>query len=288
MSFSYYQSIDDFLGARETRYFGRGYINTSQVISDFALAEEKGVLSFSCFGSLLVPEVWSVKGESKQKPHLSSIDAIEFAIECLGHLFHHAFSGDDCSSKLIEKIDIAAGTEPVEERLDVIPLKGHMRNSRPGTYVLEMSISSMKVSIILSRGTRKSQFVIGQERQAVVINDLMLNQGTLTAFAIVTPERKNIAESWALSSCFAAALQLGQVLLYKLDNLSRETSDTLWMRRLSIDVSPSIPALDRPQPIYARLKNVKKLKMAGETWRRATISSIMCNTQIDCSVAHKI
>lgn len=154
--------------------------------------------------------------------------------------------------------------------------------------MLEMSISSMKVSLVFSRETGKNQLFIGKEKQPIVINDLMINQTILSASAIVTPERKNIAESWALSSCFAAGLQLGQALLYKMDNLSREISNPLWMRRLSINVSSGIPALDKPQPIYTKLRNVKKLNMAGDEWRCATISSIMCNTHIDCNVAHKI
>ncbi|MCI1005617.1 avrd-related protein [Herbaspirillum sp. C7C8] len=288
MSFSYYQSIDEFLGARESRYFGFGYVNTKQVISDFSLAENGETLGFSCIGSVLLPDVWSAKGGSMQKPHLSSIDAIEFAIECLGRVFHQAFPGDEFSIELVEKMEVFAGKDPVEECLEAIPLNGSIRESRPGTYLLEMEISSMKVSLVFLRELRKSQFVVGQEKQSIVINDLMLNEGALNASAIVLPDRKNITESWALSSCFAAGLQLGQVLLYKLDNLSREASNTLWMRRLSIVVSPGIPALDMPQPIYTKLKKVKKLHIAREDWRCATISSIMCNTHIDCDVAHKV
>ncbi|AOE88736.1 AvrD family protein [Ralstonia pseudosolanacearum] len=35
MALSYYNSIDDLLGRRETRYFGNGYINTTRSVSDF-------------------------------------------------------------------------------------------------------------------------------------------------------------------------------------------------------------------------------------------------------------
>lgn len=288
MSFSYYQSIDEFLGARESRYFGCGYVNTRQVISDFALVKKEDVLDLSGRGSVLLPEVWSAKGESRQTPHLSSIDAIEFALSCLSRVFRQVFPEDEFSLDLVEKMEVVAGKEPVEESLDAISLHGSIRQAGPGAYVLEMGISSMRVCLAFSREKRRGHLVVGQEKQAIVITELMLNQGVLNASAIVSPERKNTAESWALSSCFAAGLQLGQVLLYKLDNLSRETSNTLWMRRLSIDISPGIPALEMPQPIYARLKNVKRLRMAHQDWRCATISSFMCNTRIDCDVAHKI
>lgn len=288
MSLSYYQSIDEFLGARESRYFGRGYVNTSQVISDFSLVENEDDVTFACAGMVMLPDVWSAKGTRRQKPHLSSIDAIEFAMECLGLVFRRVFPGHEFSSELVEKMSVVAGKEPIEEDLDAIPLAGRVRKGPMGTGVLEMHISNMKVNLVFSIEKLKHQFLMGQEKQPVLINDLLLNQDKLNASAIVSPERQNMAESWSLSSCFAAALQLGQVLLYKLDSLSRETSSTLWMRRISIDVSPGIPALDKPQPIYARLDNVKKLQMDGAEWRCADISSIMCNTHIVCSVAHKI
>jgi hypothetical protein len=77
-------------------------------------------------------------------------------------------------------------------------------------------------------------------------------------------------------------------LLYKHDGISRENSNTLWMRKISIDISSGMPSLRMPQPVYAKLNNVKGLVMAGSTWRCADIFSIMCNTNIVCSVAHKI
>lgn len=288
MSVSYYESIDEFLGARESRYFGRGYINTAQTISGFALDDAEDGTRFSGSGVVQLPGLWSAKGERKQKPHLSSIDAIEFAISCLSRVFAQLHPGQAFSLERLEKMSVLAGREPVEENLDAIALRGHVRQDAMGAGTLEMQISNMKVSLTFSAEPGPAGLVLGQEKQPLEIRDLMLHRDTLKASAIVAPERQNKAESWSLSSCFAAALQLGQVLLYKLDSLSRETSSTLWMRRISIDVSPGVPALDKPQPIYTRLDNVKKLHMAGTEWRCADISSILCNTHIVCSVAHRL
>jgi hypothetical protein len=288
MSLSYYQTIDEFLGSGETRYFGGGYLNTEQILTDFSLTEQDGKIEFQSTGMVVLPEIWSAKGSGKQKPHLSSIDAIEFAVACLGEILKQKFPGSECSIELIERINVVAGKEPVEDTLDAIPLRGILKTLPDGHYAVEMSISNMKVTLACSAQKLKNGFKLGREKQPVVINDLMLNQEGMNASAIVSSARQNASESWALSSCFASALQMGQVLLYKLDSLTRDKSHTLWMRRMSIGLSPGIPALGMAQPIYTRLNNVKKLRMDGADWRCADIFSIMCNTNIVCSVAHRL
>ncbi|WP_248111953.1 AvrD family protein [Ralstonia pseudosolanacearum] len=75
MALSYYDSIDDLLGRRETRYFGNGYINTTRSVFDFECIETDTGLQFSCVAALELPSLWSAKGDSKQKPHLSGVVA---------------------------------------------------------------------------------------------------------------------------------------------------------------------------------------------------------------------
>jgi len=288
MSLSYYETIDDFLGSRDTRYFGSGYINTSQVLIDFDLAVGERTVEFSGKGAVVLPDLWSAKDGNRQKPHLSSIDAIEFAIECLARVVRHIAPQRKFSIDLIKRLQVIAGNEPVEENLDALSLSGRVTLGAEDASHLEMSISNMKISLKFSIDEPASQFAAAKAKQPVRISDLMLNQKNLNASAVVSPERQNASESWSLSSCFAAALQLGQVLLYKLDSVTRETSSTLWMRKTFIYISPGVPTLSIPQPIYTRLDNVKKLAMDGADWRCADISSTMCNTRIACSVAHRI
>jgi hypothetical protein len=288
MSLSYYDTIDEFLGNRDTRYFGSGYVNTAQVLSDFELAVGDEAVDFSGTGAVVLPELWSAKGSRRQKPHLSSIDAIEFAVACLARVVRSIAPEREFSVELIKKLDVVAGKEPVEEELGALALKGRVSLRTAGLPRLEMTISNMKVSLQFSLDEPTGLRAAAGAKQAVRISDLMLNQQNLNASAVVSPERQDARESWSLSSCFAAALQLGQVLLYKLDSVSRESSSTLWMRKTSIGVSPGVPALGLPQPIYTRLDNVKRLTMDGADWRCADISSLMCNTRIVCSVAHRI
>lgn len=211
MSVGYYESIDEFLGARESRYFGRGYINTAQTISGFALDDAEDGTRFSGSGVVQLPGLWSAKGERQQKPHLSSIDAIEFAISCLSRVFAQLHPGQAFSLERLEKMSVLAGREPVEENPDAIALRGHVRQDAMGAGTLEMQISNMKVRRTFSAEPGPAGLVLGQEKQPLEIRDLMLHRDTLKASAIVAPERQNKAESWSLSSCFAAALGLGLI-----------------------------------------------------------------------------
>jgi hypothetical protein len=284
----YYSTIDEFLGSRESRYFGNGYVNTAQVLSDFALIGDSDEIEFSCSGAVLLSDLWSVKSSGKQRPHLSSIDAIEFAVECLRVISLRAYPDNEFSIESIQRLDVFAGKEPTEERLDSVPLTGRFKKGLAGTDVLKMSISNMKVNVQFSANNSKNTLSTRHEKHPALVNDLLLNRESLMVSAIASPVTQSPTESWSLSTCFAVALQLGQTLLYKHDGISRENSNTLWMRKISIDISSGMPSLRMPQPVYAKLNNVKGLVMAGSTWRCADIFSIMCNTNIVCSVAHKI
>jgi hypothetical protein len=134
----------------------------------------------------------------------------------------------------------------------------------------------------------KEGLLIESEATPLSIHDIMLNKDSLTASAIVSHVRQNQSESWSLSNCFAAMAQLGQMLLYMLDDIPRGTSNTLWMRKILINISPGIPSLHMPQPIYVRLDNAKKLKMANQDWRSADVFSLVCNINMVCRVAHRI
>ncbi|AXV77648.1 MULTISPECIES: AvrD family protein [Ralstonia solanacearum species complex] len=288
MDLIYYKTIDDFLGEKTGRYFGSGYINTKRSISDFSMHETTGNTEFSCEGVLDAPELWSIKGDQKQKIHLSSIDAIEFAIKCAQAFLECMPKDSEFSSGSIEKLTIAAGKEPVEEGLESIRITGKLHATSEGSSLLRMNIANMQADLTLSTGNSKNACSTGNEAQPISVDDVMVNREMLIASAVASPVYKNQDENWSLSNSFAAMAQLGQTLLYKLDNIPREASDTLWMRKFSIAVSHGMPLSNMPQPIHVGLKNIKKLRMESADWRCADVCSMMGNINIVCKIAHRI
>ncbi|MDB0522832.1 AvrD family protein [Ralstonia solanacearum] len=288
MQLSYYDSIDDLLGRRETRYFGNGYINTMRSISGFKCVETDTGLDFSCIAALELPSLWSAKGNSRQTPHLSSIDVIELATECTRRVFHEVSSGREFSLGSIQKLLVGAGKEPVEEALDAISITGVAKRLPDEAYHLRAHISSMSVDVTFSIREEGKPRMTGESRNPVSIENVMLNRDTLTASAIVLPFQGNQDDSWSLSDCFASVAQVGQALLYNLDGVTREASNTLWMRKIAMTLSSGTPECNMPQPLYVRLDNAKKLKVGNEYWRSADVFCIFCNTNIVCRVAHQL
>lgn len=74
MNLSFFKDVDEFLGDKKTRYFGAGYLNSNHAIYDFSSeSDDQNILKFSCFGRVVLPQTWSIKGNGNQKPHLSTI-----------------------------------------------------------------------------------------------------------------------------------------------------------------------------------------------------------------------
>ncbi len=288
MPLSYYGEIDEYLGVRDRRYFGDDYLRTTQTIDIFRIVDSGDSLGLSCLGHVRLPDLWSEKGGGLQTPHLSTIDVLELSIECLRMLLHRTMHSNDLPADFVKKISVVAGSIPVEGNLETISISGQVHHADQESDVLELHIANMVVAITFASSYFPPSRYIVFSRQPVSIKNVMVNRDDMTACAIVSPTTMNHSEAWSLSSCFASALQLGQTLLYKLDDISRAESNTLWMKRTAIFFSPSTPALDLPQPIYVRLDGAKRYTKSDGDWRRADIFAILCNTNIVCSVTHRI
>ncbi len=284
---SYNKTIDDFLGDSESRYFGNGYFNTARTLRNFEHQDTEEGIKFSCIGALRLSGLWSQKGDIVQEPHLSSIDAIELAVECTRQAFGLLSEGPGFSLDAIDRICVIAGNEPVKQVLESIAIKGLIKQNPEGNCQLQVSISNMDAEVTFSL-RRLSRNVMADSESLVSVENIFLNRENATTSAIVTPHRAVKDKSWSLATCFASMAQLGQALLYELGSMDRETSSTLWMRRITINIFSGIPEFCEPQPIYVKLENARILRVNGEDWRSADVCSWFCNTNIVCKVAHKI
>ncbi|MHA4819713.1 AvrD family protein [Streptomyces aculeolatus] len=89
---------------------------------------------------------------------------------------------------------------------------------------------------------------------------------------------------------FAAALQLGQVLLYGYDGIERAASHTLWTRTTTIALDERPAAADGPAHGDGRLRAVlgRPVKPATErgTRRVGRLHSTIAGMRLACNVAH--
>jgi hypothetical protein len=88
---------------------------------------------------------------------------------------------------------------------------------------------------------------------------------------------------------FVIGLQLGQVLLYALDDVPRASSNTLWMRETLLEPDPLRGSLPAAASATARLERRKLLENSkAEVWRSADIVGEFHGVHMRCSVAHRL
>ena len=94
--------------------------------------------------------------------------------------------------------------------------------------------------------------------------------------------------SVTLVDAFVIALQLGQVLIYGLDEVDRAHSRTLWMRRTVLEADDTFRPAGRPMPASAELRDAALLDAHGTAWRTADILSSYAGVRVRCSVTHEL
>jgi hypothetical protein len=287
MELGYFPNIDDFLGVRQTRYFGDGYLKSSQTIRDFELFGRLERLEFRCLGAVQLPDIWSQKGDKLQVPHLSTIDVIEFALEVVRLLQGMMHRTDDLLVDGIHSLAIASGDSPVEDDLSAIAITGFVEREPGGLDRVVLSIANMKVTVKLYPDGFAAR-PLTLSRKPVRLDHVLLNVPEMQAAAMAISDSASQSEAWSLAASFACALQLGQLLLYKLDNVTRANSNTLWMKRTDISISERMPRVGPVQPIHASLDDVLKYQKPDGMWRRANVRAAICNVQIICRVTHRL
>ncbi|MEU0602423.1 AvrD family protein [Streptomyces sp. NPDC006393] len=91
-----------------------------------------------------------------------------------------------------------------------------------------------------------------------------------------------------LVDTFVTSLQLGQILLYETDRVSRGASNTLWMRTTVLSAGVEPDPIRYEAPLSVRLENSALLQRDGETWRAADIVGTLAGNTVRCSVAHRL
>lgn len=286
---TYLKNIDDALGPREERYFGNGYLGVVHSFRDLHVIPNIDGFGFACRGKVTFPEVWSKKGGEQRKPHLTTIDVIELTLVCLSALAQHVLSNADVDGASVEKIEIIAGASPVESELDDIEITGDASyDGELDTVQVLLDIANMKVVVSLKPGRNVGTPTVSTVKLPVTISEIVTHMKPSVASGAVSPLQSQHDKLWPVSSTFAAILQLGQVLLYQLDGVGREKTNTLWMKRTSIQFLPGATVAQGQQPSHVWLENERHYTKSDGHWRRAEICGLLANTKIVCSVTHKL
>ncbi|QEU91237.1 AvrD family protein [Streptomyces kanamyceticus] len=320
-------SVDDALGNRRGRFFGEGFKRVTHGLEAISVrpADTSAPGGVEATAGIRIPGVWSRKGESHQRPHLSTIDAMQFAAQLTGLYAAHVHDLPPSGHFVVRSLCVKAGCTPDEEFLDRFPVSAQHESTLelPGTNrlltTMDCRIGSMTVRVeaehsaaaapvrtegfyahpeYLPGGWNDAPYGASHHTRHQYLLDVAGDADCLSADAELriteAPDVPGAHDATArepleptMVDLFVAALQLGQVLLYRLDGLDRATSNTLWMRGTTItpaDEEPAPPAHDRRLRVVLARPN--ELPTAQGTWRAARIQATYGGLRLACNVAH--
>ncbi|MEV0092292.1 AvrD family protein [Streptomyces sp. NPDC050738] len=278
------------------------------------------------------PADWSKKtADEDLRPHLSTVDALVLGVQLAELHLAHAYGLDaaDRSAMRLRKVVLRAGGAPQEE-LEGIALSATLKatvaeeSARGGhRSVYDSTVGGLRVRCeidhpLRTKATAPARYDAltdalgpgeprfygeGFKLRRHTVEDVRVDMGALTAEATArftavsdTAPTEGIEGAGppvvSLVDCFVVNLQLAQVLMYELDSLTRESSNTLWMMQTVLE------APEDPQPLAVpvsgaletatTLTAARKLPLRGGIWRTVELHSRMAGIEMRCSFAHEL
>ncbi|MEU1886431.1 AvrD family protein [Micromonospora sp. WMMD987] len=315
-------TIDDALGPAAGRFFGTGYQRVRYALDDAAFRHADGTLTGRAALMVDYPVDWSRKDGRRRAPHLSTIDALVVAARTTEQaLVASGVPASDLPAAFVRSVRIRAGARPVEQlgRIDVRctrrgtprPVEEPARSAAVRS-VFEVAIGTMRTDIEVEHPAARvgrhrtapaeppadGLYVAGFAERRLSIDgihadlDALAISGDVRLGATRPPSRTGLEGGYlpavTLFDAFVTALQLGQVLLYAHDRVSRDVTNNLWMRQTRI--VRNRPTAQGHAPVWAstRLTNVDLLGKGGHRWRVADVVGELAGIQVSCSVTHQL
>ncbi|MFF9095922.1 AvrD family protein [Streptomyces sp. NPDC014802] len=313
-------SVDEVLGDRHGRFFGEGFKRVTYSLTGVTVAPGTGSTAgeIRATAGIHLPDTWSRKGETLQRPHLSTLDGMLLAARLTGLYAAHTHRLTADASFRVRGLRIKAGSTPDEDGLERFGVTArHLSTvASPDTAgrsvtTMDCVIGSMTLQVEAEHPTvdaphsapgsyatadeldgpwNSTAFGVSHHSRSQYLEDVVADVSAGTADARLTlvdapghdPAAKPVPTAIDL---FVCALQLGQVLLYELDGLTRAQSNTLWMRTTRFTPRPLADA-EPGDRFRVRLDRTAELPTAEGTWRTARLTAALGDTELTCNVVH--
>jgi hypothetical protein len=321
-------AIEDYLGSPATRFFSAGYRRVTHEIVDLhatpADAESSGIRATV---TVRYPSDWSRKrGEMDILPHLSSVDMVVLGAQLAEAHLTHAFGlgPADRRQLRLERVSLRAGTQPQEE-LAELAASATLRMTtpvaeRPGRWVsvYRCTIGAMRARLEIEHGIARRAtagavygsveemlgpasaryygdgFTLGRHAISNVGIDMDALRGYATAgfgsVGRIPTEGVDgaLQPSVTVVDCFVVSLQLVQVLLYELDAVARQDSETLWMLSTVLEAA-HVPLPRGPDvAVRAAIACKRLIELNGRVWRNVDVEAECGGVRLRCSLAHRL
>jgi hypothetical protein len=315
-------SIDDFLGDSSTRYFGAGFRHVSHRIHDVRV--DSAARAATALVDVRYPTAWSRKRNRELQPHLSSIDALTVAADLADlHLrCAYGFDANGAARCWLRGCVLKAASTPTTdlrrvpvssslERTDADPdsLCGHVSHltCRVGSIAVDLvvdhpvvepgsgTVTFAHIDEALGRGDCR-HYGEGYKRVSIRIGDIRSDEaGRIDAEIDFRPSGVWLPDGlsadyepfMSMAHAIVGGAQLAQVVLYKYDQITRERSNNLWMRKIAMRM-PKPVALDGPFRGQTWITKTNIIPMKSAQWRSASFVLTFPGLEVDYNLAHEL
>lgn len=301
-----FSRIENHLGPAADRFFGAGFKRVEYGTRHLSLSDNGVVSSVS----LNYPSGWSKKiGSGELVPHLSTIDALAIAINLCQDVLLKKINNIDLL--WVKEVSIKAGKKPEEDLRDI---KAHMNEQSthvdsegnthflfgglvgPMVLNLEVIMPANRDSGHDGEASGNTYYSLGYRKRTQLIDDIVFDSPLKAISKLVVVDddpdlpRSGIEASYphvvTPIDAFVSHLQIAQVLLYKLDDLERGESNTLWMRATHISAEDPAKCRATARVLMTELRGANIVSVKDQNWRVAEIVGHSSGMTVSCSVAH--
>lgn len=231
-------TIDEVLGEASSRFFGAIYRTAQQDMSVQFTPRWDGSWDISGKASVHYVTSWGERRGKQRIPHLSTIDAVLMLAQLGRKFYDEAFQAGFCSELEIINIMhvmVRAGSVP-DEDLNNMPVSGELtiedRAIQARVQIGNMyTIADYRVEA--GKNQLDSAAIIAEATPKIGLTDVVIDPAAGRATAtveIAEPINFLPGESLLVANIIACS-QIGQALMAMLDEIPREKSNTLWMRK---------------------------------------------------------
>ncbi len=265
---------------------------------------------------------------SELRPHLSTVDAFVLAVQMIDVLLvkHLGLSPNERAAAWLAAVEFRSGTTPVEALEDVrmyasIVSTTRARNPLDGPYqsVVDAAVGTIKMKLVVCHdvalhsaraetfsdvdavlGPREERFYgDGYKKHVHRIGRVRFDDPCTSAVARVQILRDGTRQypndlggayrpSVSILDCIIAQAQISQALMYKLDDIDRSETNTLWMRKVTIRARTPLRSLDAAFDSRTVVESSRLLSLDGGVYRSTEFSGCFQGLTSRYSLAHEL
>lgn len=310
-------NIDDFLGARENRYFSNGYKGVNFAYSGMAFSNEV----LTCNLNLSWNSSWGSKQGKSLAPHLGTVEYFNIACAAADALICSLFKAADSDREKSWIAGFSIKTQACNKgSYSNIAVKAMLMNTANAQSIngclsrIRVQVGDMEMFVDVDHPAfeRRSQldlidlkqfenqiqnsyYTDGYKNSEMDISNLDADFSANAICANIDYSSggqngicigKQYLPFYSISDFILSTGQITQVLLYLIDRLSREQSNNLWLREMS--VSYAKPTQDKSMTETVTFTDYKRVRFKGDDWSMVTLNAALGNIQSTIKVAHML